>query len=350
MFVIYTTRKSNEFSALNLVIPNINNFKINPYGLKMKMKNKRLKNLPWSKRKNVSKIKEIRKFTYSDSFGEEIQELISCQLFYINSVGDLIGEFEYGSNLQLKKRIMFEYDQYKNLIKKITFDPRNLMQNRRIYYYDSNSSLISESQFGSNEELRRKTILKYDANMNIIDKSKYHSDGSLIQELVFTYDDQKNLIGKECIYPSGLRWNEILKYDQQNRLIQKSRLGNEKKTTVEYKYEYDSNSNLIFESSTGTGNGYKTIQKYNVKNQLTEKRKIRDNETLVSKQSLIYDDNSNLIEESFYKEENVLDRRLIYSYNPEGELEKSNEYVVFTTYRISGEKLVTSMTIDELKK
>lgn len=192
--------------------------------------------------------------------------------------------------------------------------------------HENFSKLELFDEYGS-EGLRPSTtfIMKYDNNNNMIERSEYDREGNLQTKWIYTYNSSNKL--NEVIEFDGRRYD-----DGGNFSSRKQYQYNNGKVSSEIEFEslgssvgnktnyvYDSRGNLLYQ--VNEYNTKKNISKYNDKNQLIEFQESDG----YNKYKYKYDDRGNMIEAFEYKieynyknnisvQEEVLVEKIFYQY------------------------------------
>ena len=171
-------------------------------------------------------------------------------IYYTNYIYDdknrLMEEEECASDLLKGEKVIYTYDEYDNIIEKISFTDKNNHFYKEIYNYDNKSRQISYRKIyvtnGYKDEIKKNTW-------------KYDNLGRIIEEYVYELSSTQYEEGI-LIYNNTVRYYE---YNDKGKLfeIKDQYIGNsilaQGATQGHTYYEYDLKGNLLCESNFGDG-------------------------------------------------------------------------------------------------
>lgn len=164
-------------------------------------------------------------------------------------------------------------------------------------------------------------IYTYDSNKNLIEKysNPYYEqiEGRISETTTYKYDDQNRLIEER-------NGDERIEYSYNDRdLISEKKLYKESGLSKIYTYEYDDNKRIIkeIESDIWISNDYGYISEYSYNGkEVTIHVTNKEDGSFFWHTYQEYDDRGNLILEKYSNErvQDVISRKIIYEYNPDG--------------------------------
>ena len=250
-------------------------------------------------RRKLSKIKSYTKMDYSYSFGK------------INTVGEKIKYIEYNEDgfellnktyedAKVKYYETSEYDKLNNLITFTEFDNFNKIVSKRINNFDG--AIQQESvNFDMYGNYLFKEVYEYDSQNNWTGKFVYDHSGNLFYKWVFIYDG--NHLIQEVFYDTlgNVHLKVVYEYS------------NDKKNKESY---YDEKG-LIFEETF-----YEYPSKKKIKIQTNYYYKDISPEPLKVNLIRITNDKNLVLEEYSEKENSLINWRVIYKYDKNGNIEE----------------------------
>ena len=171
-------------------------------------------------------------------------------IYYTNYIYDdknrLIEEEECTSDLLKGKKVIYTYDEYGNIIEKISFNDKNKFFYKEMYEYNTENSKISykkEYVIDKYKDIKKENTWKYDKSGNVIEEYIYELSSTQYEEGIL-------------IYNNTVRY---YKYNEKGKLfeIKDQYLGNsilaQGATQGHTYYAYDLKDNLLCESNFGDG-------------------------------------------------------------------------------------------------
>jgi len=204
-------------------------------------------------------------------------------IYYTNYIYDdknrLIEEEECASDLLKGEKIIYTYDEYGNIIEKISFNDRNKIFYKEIYEYNTENRKISckkEYVIDKYKDIKKENTWKYDKSGNVIEEYIY--------ELSTTQYEEGTLI-----YNNAIRY---YRYDTNGKLI-------------EIRDKYLSSDSIIAQGATEGHTSYV----YNSKGNLLSKTGFIDGRLSWSE---YYDECQYLVKEVFVSQEGEIQSRAYY--------------------------------------
>ena len=204
-------------------------------------------------------------------------------IYYTNYIYDdknrLIEEEECASDLLKGEKVIYTYDEYGNIIEKISFNDRNKFFYKEMYEYNTENLKISykkEYVIDKYKDIKKENTWKYDKSGNVIEEYIY--------ELSTTQYEEGTLI-----YNNAIRY---YRYDTNGKLI-------------EIRDKYLSSDSII---AQGAREGH-TSYVYNSKGNLLSKTGFIDGRLSWSE---YYDECQYLVKEVFVSQEGEIQSRAYY--------------------------------------
>ena len=200
-------------------------------------------------------------------------------IYYTNYIYDdknrLIEEEECASDLLKGEKVIYTYDEYGNIIEKISFNDRNKIFYKEMYEYNTENRKISykkEYVIGKYKDIKKENTWKYDKSGNVIEeyiyelsttqyeegtliynntiRYKYLSSDSIIAQgateghTSYVYNSKGNLLSKTGFIDGRLSWSEY--YDECQYLVKEVFVSQEGKIQCRaYYYQEDIYHNPI---------------------------------------------------------------------------------------------------------
>ena len=204
-------------------------------------------------------------------------------IYYTNYIYDdknrLIEEEECASDLLKGEKVIYTYDEYGNIIEKISFNDKNKFFYKEMYEYNAENRKISckkEYVIDKYKDIKKENTWKYDKSGNVIEEYIY--------ELSTTQYEEGTLI-----YNNAIRY---YRYDTNGKLI-------------EIRDKYLSSDSII---AQGAREGH-TSYVYNSKGNLLSKTGFIDGRLSWSE---YYDECQYLVKEVFVSQEGEIQSRAYY--------------------------------------
>ena len=204
-------------------------------------------------------------------------------IYYTNYIYDdrnrLIEEEECTSDLLKGEKVIYTYDEYGNIIEKISFNDKNKFFYKEMYEYNAENRKISykkEYVIDKYKDIKKENTWKYDKSGNVIEEYIY--------ELSTTQYEEGTLI-----YNNAIRY---YRYDTNGKLI-------------EIRDKYLSSDSIIAQGATEGHTSYV----YNSKGNLLSKTGFIDGRLSWSE---YYDDCQYLVKEVFVSQEGEIQSRAYY--------------------------------------
>ena len=204
-------------------------------------------------------------------------------IYYTNYIYDdknrLIEEEECTSDLLKGEKVIYTYDEYGNIIEKISFNDKNKIFYKEMYEYNTENRKISykkEYVIDKYKDIKKENTWKYDKSGNVIEEYIY--------ELSTTQYEEGTLI-----YNNAIRY---YRYDTNGKLI-------------EIRDKYLSSDSIIAQGATEGHTSYV----YNSKGNLLSKTGFIDGRLSWSE---YYDECQYLVKEVFVSQEGEIQSRAYY--------------------------------------
>jgi len=204
-------------------------------------------------------------------------------IYYTNYIYDdknrLIEEEECTSDLLKGEKVIYNYDEYGNIIEKISFNDKNKIFYKEIYEYNTENRKIGckkEYVIDKYKDIKKENTWEYDKSGNVIDEYIY--------ELSTTQYEEGTLI-----YNNAIRY---YRYDTNGKLI-------------EIRDKYLSSDSIIAQGATEGHTSYV----YNSKGNLLSKTGFIDGRLSWSE---YYDECQYLVKEVFVSQEGEIQSRAYY--------------------------------------
>ena len=204
-------------------------------------------------------------------------------IYYTNYIYDdknrLIEEEECASDLLKGEKVIYTYDEYGNIIEKISFNDKSKIFYKEIYEYNTENRKISckkEYLIDKYKDIKKENTWKYDKSGNVIEEYIY--------ELSTTQYEEGTLI-----YNNAIRY---YRYDTNGKLI-------------EIRDKYLSSDSIIAQGATEGHTSYV----YNSKGNLLSKTGFIDGRLSWSE---YYDECQYLVKEVFVSQEGEIQSRAYY--------------------------------------
>ena len=204
-------------------------------------------------------------------------------IYYTNYIYDdknrLIEEEECASDLLKGEKVIYTYDEYGNIIEKISFNDRNKIFYKEMYEYNTENRKISckkEYVIDKYKDIKKENTWEYDKSGNVIEEYIYELSTTQYEEGIL-------------IYNNAIRY---YRYDTNGKLI-------------EIRDKYLSSDSIIAQGATEGHTSYV----YNSKGNLLSKTGFIDGRLSWSE---YYDECQYLVKEVFVSQEGEIQSRAYY--------------------------------------
>jgi len=242
----------------------------------------------------------------------------------------LIGE---NDNIQSEYISSFqEFDDNKNLIKKVIYSENGEFETFSEYKYDEKNKLIEEIQYLEEDEVGERIKYKYDDSGILIEETLIYSDGA---SSIKKYNIDGNILTVNVYDESGnLEEEEIKKFNDNDKILEVTIYNEDKEIDQKYTFDYDDKQNMICSTEYGNKGEF------------------------VVKKDLEYDEKGNLIKESSYNGKGRLINVLTFEHDENGNMTSQqigNRHLLKMTYdeqnrRIKEETINLNINLVETMK
>lgn len=240
--------------------------------------------------------------------------LLGEQINKYNDKGNLTEEIEKGNNII---KTTYKYDSNDNLIEE-GYYKNNKLLSKQISKYDKNNNELEWAKYNSDGTLNKKIMYKYDILGNKIERQEWGELGLFKEKNIYTYDLRGNKSTEISEYKDGSFYKEIFKYNENDKVIEKTGYPNGKMGT-KWTYKYDRFGNVIESIHYNEENIKRSKWKYEYNN----------NNEQIMHEYISYDSKGNFDEYTFGSYSKVL-----YKYK----LDNKGNWITKTKYTISSKK------------
>jgi antitoxin component YwqK of YwqJK toxin-antitoxin module len=244
-----------------------------------------------------------------------------------------------------------EYDNSKNIVKDIAFNPDGNIDHRYEYIYNENGKVSEEILYYENNEVADRKKYEYDEKGNVIKELVFYEDETY-DTIHYSYNAEMNLIEKTTLsYEGETDEKEIFEYSK-GKMILNAIFDGEKKKFYETTYKYNEAGKVteVTEWDSDTNKKTRTESTYDANGNLVKQLRFAD-ETLIAKMiftidensrvsqvndedvnhkntiKLLYDEKGNMIEETEYNFKNELNHKITRTSNEHNDVLISHVYV-----------------------
>lgn len=224
-------------------------------------------------------------------------------IFKYNEKGKCIEEYNYNSTGSLNSKSTHKYNDRGECIETNIYKTDGSLEKKLIFKFDEKGNRI-EYNFYNGNIYDGKVTLKYDSKGNCLEQCNYSPDGSLNQKMIWKYDVKGKLIEENNSI--SLKNSDDLELEEVAK-IYKNGLTNDKTTFV-----YNEKGNLIEEKQYNSDGSVasKANYKYDYMGNLIEEKWFVYSEGKISDKSTVhykynYDTQKNWIKKIQYGDQNI---------------------------------------------
>ena len=267
--------------------------------------------------KNIKSVTVFKKdyFSGTSPTDADIEEIIYTRTVY-DEKKNIVKEEKYFPDGSIEQLYDYRYNEQGQLIEEILYHEENEIADRKTFENDENGRIIKEFRHYQ-DGTADTTFYKYDEYNNLIEKISVDSDNQVESKEINEYNNGK-LVKKEIFEgEKELVLLNIFSFDEKGNEIESVTWDSEENKKRKFVNEFDDKGQKIKTLVYNDAEQLiaRTTFSFNDKNQISQivEESAYDKNTI----TLIYDEQNNVIKEEEFNKDNVLNYILNKKYDPD---------------------------------